>query len=58
MENSNTLVKPQLYQYHHFMYTFYTFKQIQNMQGTSRASKQKFQLAGLKVSLPETVLFH
>lgn len=41
MENPNTQVKPQLYQHCHFIYAFYTFEQIQNMQGMSRASKWK-----------------
>lgn len=38
MENPYMLVKPQLHQQCHFIYTFYTFKQIPNMQDTSKAS--------------------
>lgn len=31
MENPNMLAKSQLHQQFHFIYTFYTFKQIPNM---------------------------
>lgn len=41
MENPNMLAKPQLHQQCYFMDTFYTFKQIPNVQSMSRASTWK-----------------